>query len=99
MKDKLNLTKLMQQSGAKAYKYRGMIAAVVATCMIGYAAFLVAQVVNIKPDEIYAEEQRASLDKAKINFDKATITTINNLQQINPTTDLTNIGKNDPFSP
>jgi hypothetical protein len=99
MKMKLDSLGILKKAGLVLVKARGFIALVAIIGLLGYGGYLASKVVNLQPDQTYLTDQRQQLDQAKISFDKQTIQTINNLEQVNPTVDLSNIGKSDPFSP
>src|SRR5690348_914491 len=99
MKLSLSPSGLLQKIATFLARYRGFIVAVVVLAMLGYAGFLISRLVSLQPDQAYLADQRQQLDKSKIRFDKATITTINGLNQVNPQVDLSNVGKANPFAP
>lgn len=99
MKIKLDSNKLFNSAITRVLKVRGFLIVVVVVGLLGYGGYIVSRIVALQPDPAYLATQRQALGSTKINFDKSTIDTINNLVQINTKTDLTNIGKTDPFSP
>lgn len=99
MKLNLNTTSLIGRIGGLIAKYRGLILTLAVVGMVGYAGYLISQLVSVVPDKAYLAEQQQKLDKSKIRFDKTTITIINGLNQVNPQVDLSNVGKDNPFAP
>jgi hypothetical protein len=99
MKMKLDFKKIAARLAQHLLRFRGLIIFLVAIGLIGYSIYLFSRIIDIRPDQAYLSEQRKKLDESKISFDKKTIQSINQLQQINPKIDLSNVGKSDPFSP
>ena len=99
MKLQLDPVKLAKQAGMLLYRFRTFLIIIIVLGLVGYAGYLASQIVNLQPNQAYLSAQQQKDDDTKINFDKATVQTINNLSQVNPTVNLTNIGKSDPFSP
>jgi len=99
MKMKLDIMGILKTAGGMLLKIRGLLALLVIIGMLGYGGYLISQIINLQPDQSYLTTQTQSLDQSKVSFDKQTVQTINNLQQVNPTVNLSNIGKTDPFSP
>ncbi len=95
----LDIVKYLKLIAARLLKVRGFLIALAIIGLVGYAGYLISRIVDLQPDQAYLASKRQEIDKTKINFDKKTIQTINNLKQINPTVDLSNVGKSDPFAP
>lgn len=99
MKLQIQPDKILKQTTQLLYKFRVIIVLVVSIGLIGYAGYLGSQMLNLQPDQAYLATQREKLTATKVGFDKQTVIIINSLKQVNPTVNLTNIGKSDPFSP
>jgi len=99
MKLQLNYMKILKAAAAVLYRFRTLLIIMIIIGLVGYAGYLGDRMINLQPDQTYLSTQRQKLGQTKINFDKPTIQTINNLKQINPTVNLNDIGKSDPFSP
>lgn len=99
MKIKLDSVGILKTAGDLLLKVRAFITLLAVIGLLSYGGYLISQILNLQPDQSYLIDQRQQLDQTKISFDKQTVKTIDSLKPLNPTVNLSDIGKSDPFSP
>jgi hypothetical protein len=84
---------------SKLYQLRGFIITLAVILLIGFTAYQCSRVTRIEPDQAMIEEERAKLRKLQVKFDAGVIEALNRQSQVSGQTNLSNLGKSDPFSP
>lgn len=80
-------------------KSRGLLLTLAVIGLIAYTAHQLSQLVTARPDPAYIEAEKTKIDEQRIRFDPKTVEAVRNLRVVSGQTDLSNLGKADPFSP
>ncbi len=78
-------------------RYRILIVTLIVVALAGYTVYQISLITSISPDEATVTAERAQIDAARIKFDTATIQAITKQTQVTTSSDLSKLGKTDPF--
>lgn len=79
-------------------KYLTGLTGLAILALFGASAVIVLRTVTVGADEAYLNAQRQKIDSEAVKIDRKAVELVKNLYKVNGSTDISNLGKEDPFA-
>lgn len=80
-------------------RYGGFLIGTGLLALVGYTAYQISQIASISSDRAYIESEIDKANQKRIKLDTKTLEQVRAQTELDLRSDLSNLGKGDPFSP